>query len=52
MLYLDHILYTYLFLHCPATGLHYGVEALSSIISASQGFLVKVLITPELHGIF
>ena len=52
MVYLVQILYTYVFLHCPATGMKKGDEASPSIILAGQAFLVKMLITLEPHGIF
>ena len=52
--YLDQILHTYLFLYCPATLVCKTVviKGLSSIILASQGILVKILKTLELHGKF
>ena len=52
MVYLVQILYTYVFKHCPATGMKKGDKASSSIILAGRAFLVKMLITLELHGIF
>ena len=52
MVYLVQILYTYVFLHCPATGMKKGDEASPSIILAGRALLVKMLITFEPHGIF
>ena len=45
MVYLVQILYTIVFLHCPATGMRNGDEASPSIILAGLAFLVKMLIT-------
>ena len=52
MVYLDQLLHTYLFLHCPATGMQNSDEALPSIILAGQGLLLKMLITLEPHHTF
>ena len=52
MVYLVQILYTYVFYHCPATGMKKGDEASPRIILAGRALLVKMLITPEPHGIF
>ena len=54
MAYLVQILYIYVFLHFPVTGMNKGDEASPSIILADQALLVKkkMLITLELHGIF
>ena len=52
MVYLDQILYTYLFKHCTATGMQNDDETLPSIILASSGILVKMLITLEPNHIF
>ena len=41
MVNLDHILHTYLFQHCPATGMQNDDEAPLSIISAGGGLLVN-----------
>ena len=46
----DQILHTYLFYHCPATGMQNGDDSSPSIISAGQGLLVKMPITLELLG--
>ena len=52
MVYLLQILYTIVFLHCPAAGMQNGDEASPSIILAGQALLVKKLITLELSGSF
>ena len=52
MVYLIQILYIYVFLHCPATGMKKCEKASSSIILAGRTLLVKMLITLEPHGIF
>ena len=52
MVYLDQILHSYLLEHCPATCMQNGDEALSLIILAGRGILVKVHITLEPHHIF
>ena len=51
LVYLDHNVHTYLFKHCPATGMQNSDEATPSIISEGRGLLVKMLITLEQHGI-
>ena len=48
----DHILHTYIFQHCPATGMQNGDKALPNISPAGRGQLVKILITPEPHSLF
>ena len=52
MVYLVHILYTYAFEHCSATGMKKCDDASPSIILAGLALFVKMLITFELHGIF
>ena len=54
MTYLDQILHTHLFLHCLATVMQNGDEALPSIILACQSLLVNMLIhvALETHHIF
>ena len=52
MLYFFQILYTYVFQHCPATGMQNGDEVSPSIILAGQALLVKMLIPLEPHGLF
>ena len=52
MKYLVQILYTNVFLHCPATVTKTNDEASPSIILAGQALLVKMIITLEPHGIF
>ena len=52
MAYKDQISHTYLFKHCPATGMQHPDETSRSIISASRDILVKMLISLESHGIF
>ena len=47
MVYLVQILYTYVFLHWPATGMKKGDEVSPGIILAGQALLVKMLITLE-----
>ena len=44
MVCLDQLLHTYLFEHCPATDMQKGDEALQSLILASRGIFVKMLI--------
>ena len=44
--------HSYSFYQCPATGVQAGDLALPSIILASRGLLVTVLITLEPHRIF
>ena len=43
MVYLVQILYTYVFQHCPATGMKKGDEASPSTILAGQALLLKML---------
>ena len=45
MVYLVQILYTIVYLHCPAAGMSNGDEASPSIILAGLALLVKMLIT-------
>ena len=52
MVYLVQIMDTYVFKHCPATGMKIGDEASPSIILAARALLVKMLITVEPHCIF
>ena len=52
MAYLVQILYTYVFKHCPATGMGKGDEDSPSFILVGRALLVKMLITLEPHGIF
>ena len=52
MVYLVQILYTYVFSHCPATGMKKCEEASPIISLAGRALLVKMHITLELHGIF
>ena len=51
MLYFDQILHTYLFQHCPASGMQNGDEALPSVILAGLGLIDKYLIILEPHYI-
>ena len=51
MIYLVKILYTYVFEHCPATGLQNGDEASPSIILAGQALLMKKFVILKLRGI-
>ena len=52
MAYLVQILYTYVFEHCPATGMNKDDKASPSIILAGRAILVKMLITLEPPGAF
>ena len=52
LVYLVQTLYTYVFKHCPATGMQTGDEASPSIILAGEALLVKMLITLEPCGAF
>ena len=52
MVYFVQILYTYVFLHCPVTGMKKDDKASPSIILAGRALLVKMLITLEPHGLF
>ena len=52
MVYFVQILYTYVFYHCPATGMQNGDEALSIIVLAGQALLMKMLITLEPCSVF
>ena len=52
MVYLVQILYTYVFYHCPATGMEKDDEATPSIILAGRAILVKMHITLEPRGAF
>ena len=45
MVYLVQSLYTYVFLHCPATGMQNGDEASQTNSLAGRTLLVKMLIT-------
>ena len=45
MVYFVQILYTIVFIHCLAAGMHNGDDALPSISLAGIGQLVKMLIT-------
>ena len=49
MVYLDQILHTYLFQHCPATGMQSGDEALPTFIKAYRGILMKIPTTISPH---
>ena len=49
---ISQTVYTYVFEHCPATGMQKSDEASPSIILAGRAILVKMLITLEPHGIF
>ena len=49
MVYFVQILYTYIFYHCPATGMQHVDEVSPSIILASRALLVKML-TPLEFG--
>ena len=46
-IYLDQVLHTYIFKHCPATGMQNGVKASLDISSAGQGRLGELLISFE-----
>ena len=50
MVHLVETLYTYVFEHCPATGMQNGDEASPSIILAGRALLVKMLIILEPRG--
>ena len=51
MVHLVQTLYTYVFLHCPATGMQNSDEASPSIKLADQALLIKMLIALGPHGI-
>ena len=51
-IYLFQIFFTYVFLHCPATGMHNDDKASRSIILAGRALSVKMLITLETPGIW
>ena len=46
------MVYTYVFLHCPATGMQSGDRASPSIILVGRALLMKMFITLELCGLF
>ena len=52
MVYFVQILYSYVFLYCPATGMKKCDEASPSIILAGRALLVTMHITLEAEGIF
>ena len=52
MVYFVQTLYTYVFYHCPATGMKNGDEASPSIILAGRALLVQMFIDLELCDAF
>ena len=52
MVYLNQILHTNLFIHCPATGMQNCDDASQSINSVGRGILVNILITINKYDIF